>query len=99
MTLDRVEFTVDAADEFDEQVEYINQRNPDAAGRVRRDVMDAVAGLADEAPRLDGHPVTLQSGDRCFRWFVHPVVVFYEREPGVLRVLRVLHHARDPITR
>ncbi|MDO9019485.1 MAG: type II toxin-antitoxin system RelE/ParE family toxin [Deltaproteobacteria bacterium] len=99
MTVDRVEFTFDAADELDELVEYIDVRNPDAARRVRRDVMDAVAALADEAPRLDGPPVTLRSGDRCFRWFVHPVVVFYEREPGVVRVLRVLHHAREPITR
>ena len=99
MTIDRVEFTVDAADELDELVEYIDARNSDAARRVRRDVMGAVARLASEVPRLDGRPVTLQSGDRCLRWFVHPVVVFYEREPGVVRVLRVLHHAREPITR
>lgn len=99
MTVDRVEFTVDAADEFDELVAYLDARNPVAARRVRRDVMDAVARLARDLPRLDGYPVTLQSGDRCLRWFVHPVVVFYEREPGVVRVLRVLHHAREPITR
>ena len=99
MTVDRAEFTVDAADEFDELVAWLDERNPDAARRVRRDVMDAVARLARDVPRLDGRPVTLLSGDRCLRWFVHPVVVFYEREPGVVRVLRVLHHAREPIAR
>lgn len=99
MTADRVEFSVDAADEFDELIAYLDERNPDAARRVRRDVIEAVVRLARDVPRLDGRAVTLLSGDRCLRWFVHPVVVFYEREPGVLRVLRVLHHAREPIAR
>ncbi|MBK8692026.1 MAG: hypothetical protein IPN17_06900 [Deltaproteobacteria bacterium] len=43
--------------------------------------------------------VGLRDGSDALRVYVHPVAIFYERDPGVLRVLRVYHHAREPIAR
>lgn len=96
---DRVEFTDDAIDELNELVAYIAERDPGAAEKVRSEVFAAVLRLAERMPRLDGSAVMLRSGAGSRRWFVHPVMLFYEREEGVLRVLRVHHHAREPIER
>jgi len=96
---DRVEFTDDAIGELNELVAYIAERNPSAAEKVRSEVIAAVQRLAERMPRLDGPAVMLRSGAGSRRWFVHPVMLFYEREEGLLRVLRVHHHAREPISR
>ena len=60
---------------------------------------DDDGGTVHEAERLDGPAALLRSGRRCRRFPVAPVTVFYEREPGVVTVLRVYHHAREPLTR
>jgi len=96
---DRVEFSPEALAELDDVVAYISERNPDAGERVRAAIMRTVATLAAPAPRTDGREATLDTGGRCRRLFVAPVVIFYQRSPSVLSVLHVWHHAREPIAR
>ncbi len=50
---------------------------------------------ARTAPRVEGRLVELEPGVDCRRHFVLPVVILYQREPGVLHVLSVRHHARE----
>jgi len=95
----RVEFTPAAGDDLDDLVDFIARRNPTAAGEVRAAIVAAVTALAAPTPSLEGRAVTMQTGAPCRRWFVHPAVIYYERESGVLRILRVYHHAREPIVR
>lgn len=99
MTPDRVEFSPEALAELRELIEYIAERNPSAAERVRSDVVSAASRLALPSPRLDGPPARLKTGAPCRRHFVHPVTLYYDRAPGVLIVLHVWHHAREPIAR
>ena len=99
MTADRIAFVDDAVTDLEGLAEYIDARNPAAAVKLRDAIRAAVALLADTDPRLDTRFVTLRSGVVCQRHYVRPAVIFYRREPGVLTVLRVFHHAREPVTR
>lgn len=99
MSSDRVELTDEARADLRDVVGYIAERNPTAAESLRAAIERAVAALASTEPRMDGVLVSLRDGSDARRVFVHPVAIFYEREPGVLRVLRVYHHAREPLTR
>ncbi len=99
MTSDRVVFTDDATTDLEELAEYLDARNPVAAVKVRDAIFAAVAMLASPGPRVEGPAVTLRSGAPCRRHFIHPVVLYYQREGGVLTIVRVYHHAREPISR
>ena len=55
--------------------------------------------LAARDPRLDGREVELDTGERCRRIFVHPLTIYYQRAPGEVLIVRVYHHARQPLTR
>lgn len=96
---DRVEFSPEALAELDEVVAYISERNPGAGERVLAAIMRTLATLAAPNPRTDGREATLDTGERCRRSFVAPVVIFYQRGPGLVAVLHVWHHAREPIAR
>ena len=76
MTLDRVEIAEEARTDLHEVISYIAERKPIAGERVRATLEDVIRLLADDAPRIDGAVVRLQSGVEVRRWFVHPVVVF-----------------------
>jgi plasmid stabilization system protein ParE len=72
---------------------------PVAGERVRAAIMRTLATLAALAPRTDGREATLDTGERCRRCFVAPVVIFYQRALGMVAVLHVWHHARAPVAR
>jgi plasmid stabilization system protein ParE len=99
MTADRVELSAQARADLDDLIEYLLERNPVAAVQVSAAIEDAFATLATPSPRVEGRPVTLKSGVTSRRWFVHPVVIFYQRAPSVVFIQAIHHHARDPITR
>lgn len=99
MMADRVELSEEARADLDALMTYLLQRNPQAAQRFAQALDDALTLLASPEPRVDGPLVELPSGASCRRWFVHPALLLYERAPGVLFVLSVHHHAREPITR
>ncbi len=95
----RVEFSPTAGDDLEDLVDFIARRNFRAAMEVRASIIAAVNALAATTPTLEGRAVTMQTGAPCRRWFVHPAVIYYERQADRLRVLRVYHHAREPIAR
>ena len=99
MIPDAVEFSAAARVELDDALEYIAARNPDAATRLRATIGAALATLAAPHPRVDGPAARLRSGVPCRRCFVHPVTLYYDRAPGLVSVLHVWHHAREPIAR
>ncbi len=96
---DRIVLTPEAEEDLAAFLAYLDARNPAAAVAAYSRIVDAFALLAAPSPRLDGPAALLRSGRRCRRFPVAPVTVFYEREPGVVTVLRVYHHAREPLTR
>lgn len=99
MNPDSVEFTATARGELDEALEYIAARNPGAAIRLRTAIGARLAALAAPHPRVDGPAVSLINDVSCRRSFVHPLTLYYDRAPGLVLVLHVRHHARDPIER
>ena len=99
MKPDALEFSAVARAELDEVVEYIAQRNPTAAVRLRAAIGAALTALTAPHPRTEGPPAMLNTGEPCRRCFVHPVTLYYDRTPGLLTVLHVHHHAREPIAR
>lgn len=86
---DRVELAPKAVADFDELLAYLVERNPTAAVKLRAAILDDLARLARTSPRLDGPTVTLATGERCRRSFVHPVAIYYRRAPGLLEVVRI----------
>jgi plasmid stabilization system protein ParE len=99
MKPDAVEFTALARAELEEAIEYIAARNPDAAMRLRTAIGATLATLAGPHPRVDGPTARLNRGAPCRRCFVHPVTLYYDRAPGLVLMLHVWHHAREPIAR
>jgi len=99
MTPDRVDLAPLARVDLADMVEYVEERNQAAARELLAKVAATLATLASPSPRVDGPAVALVTGERCRRHFVYPVAIYYRRAPGVLDVLRIYHHAREPITR
>ena len=99
MNPDAVEFTTSARVELDEALAYLAARNPGAATRLRAAIGATLATLAAPHPRVDGRAARLHTGVPCRQRYVHPVTLYYDRAPGVVVVLHVWHHAREPIAR
>lgn len=99
MTSDRVELAPLARADLDDLVEHVEARNPVAARAMLARVAASLATLAAPSPRTDGPAVTLRTGESCRRHFVYPVAIYYRRTPGVVEVVRIYHHAREPIAR
>jgi len=78
-------------------VEYIAKDNPSAAASLADRVFTLVDRLA--AGEFDGPEHRLYNGQLVRSWPAPPLRVYYQRLPKELRVLRIYHHARRPITR
>jgi plasmid stabilization system protein ParE len=96
---DQVEMTDDAENDLASHLAYLEAHNPMAALQFLDRVNHTLTLLASVSPRLDGAATHLKNGRRCRRMPSLPAVILYTRRPGVLVVLRVYHHARQPITR
>lgn len=96
---DFVALTPEAEEDLAAFIAHLDARNPAAASAAYARIVDALELLASSSPRLDGPAVTLAGGRTARRFAVPPVTLFYRRTPGVLEVLRVYHHAREPLTR
>lgn len=96
---DRIELSDDARDDLAALYAHLFERNPSAAAAFLGRVGATLDLLAAKSPRLDGAPVEMRDGRPCRRFPAHPAVILYDRAPDVLAVLRVYHHAREPLTR
>lgn len=73
--------------------DFIRQRNPDAARRVRRELRQAMRHLA-EMPEM-GH-LRQDLADEPLRfWSVYSYLIVYRANTRPLQIVRVLHASRD----
>ena len=85
-----------AVKDLDDAMTWWAERNPAVAETLRQTLDQVLDTLASGL--LDGRASGLPSGVRCRRFYAHPFWIYYQRTPGVLRVLRIHHHARAPLT-
>ena len=96
---DAIEFSPEARAELDDVIDYIAERNLAAALQAQSAIESVLDMLTTHEPRTDGPAVTLRKEGPCREWFVHPVTLYYQRVRGVLWIMHVHHHAREPIAR
>jgi len=88
----------EAADDLAALVEYLQERNPQAALATADGIFRVIDCLA--AKEFDGPECELRrSGERVRSWPVRPYRIYYLREDDALIVLRIYHSARRPIAR
>jgi plasmid stabilization system protein ParE len=75
----------------------IAEDSPRTAERLSARVFDIITRLADA--ELEGPEVVLRTGQRARSWPVPPFRIYYRRTPSELVVLRIYHHARQPLTK
>lgn len=91
--MSRFVLTPQAKADLYEISDYISKDNPDAARRVRTELREAMRKLA-VMPEM-GH-LRQDLARKPFRfWPVYSYLIIYEPETEPLRVVRVLHGARD----
>lgn len=81
-----------ALDEFEEAIAYLRAEDQIAAEKLASAVIRAIDTLADG--RFDGPARPLSTQDHVRVWWVAPYRLYYRREPGVLYILRLVHHRR-----
>ncbi|WP_394822654.1 type II toxin-antitoxin system RelE/ParE family toxin [Pendulispora albinea] len=94
----RLKLTADARRDLRAYVFHVASENPRAAKREQARILAELSILID-AP-VEGPSVRVENWPRpARRWFVHPFRVYYERSKDAVVVLRLYHHAREPIER
>jgi plasmid stabilization system protein ParE len=90
-----IRYTSAALDDLRIALEYLFERNPDAAEKLAVRIERTVEMLAEGW--FDG-PETRVGDERVRSWAVPPMRIYYLREPdGTLLVLRVYDQRRGPI--
>lgn len=90
----KIEFSEPALDELEEGLDFIAERNPAAAYKIRLALIETLTTFA--AVGFEGEIATLSTGELVRRFYKHPFWLYFEREGEVLRVIHVRHHAREP---
>jgi plasmid stabilization system protein ParE len=94
----KIELAPEAIADLVALVEYLHQRNPQAAARTADGifaVIDRLAAGAFEGPECE----LRRSRERVRSWPMRPYRIYYRREADMLVVLRIYHSARRPLTR
>ena len=91
----KIQFAPEAETDLRDTLQYIAERNPRAAKNLGDRVLALIERLA--ACDFDGQQQQLTTGEIVHSWPVAPFRVYYQRRGDVLYVLRVYHHARQPI--
>jgi plasmid stabilization system protein ParE len=90
-------FTAIAQREFSASIQWLTERNPDAAQSLQDRVIETVSAL--DAREYEGREVIIARGAKARRWPVGSLVIYYQRRGDVLEVLRVFDARREPIER
>ena len=90
-----IRLTTEAARDIRKAMDWAESRRTDLPDVLRDSLRDMFNTLASGA--LEGAECQLPSGARVRRFYSHPFWIYYQRAPGLLRVLRVMHHAREPL--
>ena len=86
-----------AADDLTEALDYLVERNPQAAAKLAERVLALVDRLADGD--LHGPAQTLRSGEVVHSWPVPPFRLYYQRDETMLSIVRHYHQRRRPISK
>ena len=90
----RIERTRQALQDLDEIWDYIGRESPAAADRVVRAIESTAHKLAD-APLIGQPWPEWAPGLRSFCALPYPYVLFYRPLDDGIRLMRILHGARD----
>ena len=91
----RVTYTEEAVADIVDAITYLNDRAPDAATKLDRELADSIGRLA--RGDFEGPASRLQSGAVVRSWNVPPFRIYYQRQPVELVIIRVYHQKRRPI--
>ncbi|HCF56426.1 MAG TPA: hypothetical protein DFS52_00315 [Myxococcales bacterium] len=89
-------FSPEAEADLQAGLDYLRERNPAVAIKLAEQVFAALELLA--SGEVDGPEHRLTTGEVVRSWLVLPYRLFYQRTENELRVLRLYHRARRPIT-
>jgi plasmid stabilization system protein ParE len=92
-----VSFSPDAEVDFVDVIEYLAERNRNAATALGHRIFAALDKLA--RGDFEGPQVTLRAGDVVRSWPVPPLRIYYQRRGDGLWIVRLYHQARPPIVR
>lgn len=93
-----ITFAPEAADDLAALVEYLHERNPQAALAMADGIFRLIERLA--AKEFEGPECELRrTRERVRSWPVRPYRIYYRCEDDELVVLRIYHSARRPIVR
>ena len=87
----------EAVADLDAAVEYLAERNMDAARRLSSAILSLVERLAVEP--IEGPKQLLRTGEEARSWPLPPFRIYYQRTGDVFHVVRVYHQRREPIVR
>lgn len=85
--------SLDAEQDLNEIWEYIASDNPDAADRISQEIYRAIQGLV-EMPRK-GHTREDLTNKPVLFWAVRSFLVVYSPDTKPLKIVRIIHGARD----
>jgi plasmid stabilization system protein ParE len=88
-------FAPQAEADLREALQYIRDRNAQAAHKLGERILAVLERLA--AGDFEGHEQRLTTGEVVHSWPAPPFRIYYQRRAGVLHVLRIYHRARKPI--
>ncbi|MGD0839260.1 MAG: type II toxin-antitoxin system RelE/ParE family toxin [Polyangia bacterium] len=93
----KVIFAPEAEQDLSAALEFLGARAPAAAVRMYTNVSDIVFRLAEGD--FEGPEHRLRRGAIVRSWPVPPYRIYYQRDEDALRIVRIYHQARRPITR
>lgn len=90
-------FAPEAEADLRELLDYVADRNPEAAAGLEERIFEIIARLA--AHEMEGPEQRLRTGQIVKSWPMPPVRIYYQRTLDVLAIVRVYHQSRRPIIR
>ncbi len=93
----KIVFAPEAEQDLWAALDFLAARRPSAAAHLLGNVGTLVRRLADGD--FEGPEARLRSGEAVRSWPVSPYRLYYQRSHDELRVVRIYHQARRPITR
>jgi toxin ParE1/3/4 len=92
-----VVFAPEAEQDLNAAVDFLADRSPPAAAQLLAGVRSLVQRLANAD--FEGPQQQLRSGQTVRSWPLPPYRLYYQRTDEALRIVRIYHQARQPITR
>ena len=90
-------FAPEAEQDLNSAVDFLTGRSQAAAARLVAGVRSLVQRLADGD--FEGPEQQLRFGETVKSWPLSPYRLYYQRTDEALRVVRIYHQVRRPITR